>query len=614
MCGITGWVDWDRDLNRERPILEQMTQRLAHRGPDAAGLWTAEHAALGHRRLVVVDPAGGAQPMQRARNGHSFAMVYNGELYNTAELRQDLTARGYTFASQSDTEVLLVAYMEWGAGCLERLNGIFAFAVWDEAQQSLFLARDRLGIKPLFWARRGSAFLFGSELKALLAHPLVEPALDAEGLAEVLFLGPSRTPGHGVFQGVSELLPGTWLRHSREGTRTGTYWQLQSLPHPHNLQETVAAVRDLFVDSVRRQLISDVPIATLLSGGLDSSAITAVAAGCLKAQQKAPLLTWSVDYRENDRFFQSSSFQPDADAPWIRQVSAALGTRHREVLIDTDELVDALDDAMRARDLPGMADIDASLYLFCRRIKEESTVVLSGECADELFGGYPWYYREPDLWQEGFPWLRRVAQRTRLFRPEVVAATKPAEYVTMRLQESLDEVPRLPAEDALAARRREISYLNLRWFMANLLDRKDRMSMAAGVEARVPFCDHRLVEYVWNIPAEFKMAGGREKGILREAVAGLLPPDVLQRRKSPYPKTHHPAYDQAVRRRLASILDDPAAPIHQLVDSDAVQQWTASRPDSGSTPWYGQLMGDPQMMAFLIQLNTWLKEYRVVFR
>lgn len=613
MCGITGWVDWNRDLTQARSILEQMTQRLAHRGPDAAGFWMSKHAALGHRRLVVIDPAGGAQPMQRTRGGQRFVIVYNGELYNTVELRQDLSARGYTFESQSDTEVLLLAYMEWGAGCLERLNGIFAFAVWDEAQQSLFLARDRLGIKPLFWACRGSAFLFGSELKALLAHPLVEPAVDSEGLAEVLFLGPSRTPGHGVFQGVSELLPGTWLRHSREGTRTGTYWRLQSMPHPHNLQETVAGVRDLFIDSVRRQLVSDVPIATLLSGGLDSSAITA-AASYLKAQQKEPLLTWSVDYRENDRYFKSSSFQPDADAPWIRRVSAALGTRHREVLIATNELADALDDAMRARDLPGMADIDASLYLFCRRIKEESTVVLSGECADELFGGYPWYYREPDLWQEGFPWLRRLEQRIRLFRPEVVAATKPAEYVAMRLQESLDEVPRLPGEDPPAARRREISYLNLRWFMANLLDRKDRMAMAAGVEARVPFCDHRLVEYVWNIPAEFKMAGGREKGILREAVAGLLPPEVLQRRKSPYPKTHHPAYDQAVRRRLASILDDPAAPIHQLVDKAAVLQLISRSPESDSTPWYGQLMGDPQMMAFLIQLNTWLLEYRVLLR
>lgn len=614
MCGITGWVDWERDLTQVGPVLQQMTSRLSHRGPDASGLWSEAHVAFGHRRLSVVDPAGGAQPMTRRRGDRSYTIVYNGELYNTPELRQELEVRGYVCQTQCDTEILLYAFMEWGPACLERLNGIFAFAVWDSAEQKLFMARDRLGIKPLFFAHRGRAFLFGSELKALLANPLIEPAVDREGLAEVLCLGPSRTPGHGVFRGVAELLPGSWLCHSREGTQVRTYWHLVSQPHPHGLEETAEMVRALFVDAVRRQLVSDVPIATLLSGGLDSSAITAVAAQHTREQQEAPLLTWSVDYRENDHYFQSSSFQPDADAPWVRLVSASLGTRHREVLIETDELVAALDDAMRARDLPGMADVDASLYLFCRAIKEESTVVLSGECADELFGGYPWYYREADLWQEGFPWLRRVEERVRLFRPEVAGALQPAAYVAERCAQTLAEVPRLPGEDPLSVRRREVSYLNLRWFMANLLDRKDRMSMAASVEARVPFCDHRLVEYVWNIPWEYKMARGREKGILRMALADLLPAEVLERRKSPYPKTHHPAYREAVAKQLLAVLDDPSQPIHQLMDAEAARRLATGANDAQSAPWYGQLMGNPQIMAFLFQLNLWLAEYHVTLR
>jgi asparagine synthase (glutamine-hydrolysing) len=610
MCGITGWIDWNVDLTRQRATLEAMTDALATRGPDASGFYVSPRAALGHRRLTIIDPEGGAQPMTRRYGDRTYTIVYNGELYNTAEVRQELETLGHTFLSRSDTEVLLVAYIEWGPDCTAKLNGIFAFGIWDEAQQRLFLCRDRMGVKPLFFATPGGALLFGSELKALLANPLVPPVVDAEGLSEVLFLGPSRTPGHGVYRGVHEVRPGCWLIHDRSGTRTGQYWALESRPHTDSLDRTVETVRELVSDAVRRQLVSDVPLGTLLSGGLDSSIITALAAMEYRKEGRE-LHTYTIDYRENDRYFQASSFQPDPDAPYALRVAQEFGTIKHDVVIDTPELAGSLARAAIARDLPGMADVDSSLYLFCREIKRGHTVVLSGECADEIFGGYPWFRQEEALSSHTFPWIRMVDERFALLHPDLRARLSPHAYIDRRYQETLDEVPQLPGEEPLEAKRRAMFYFNLNWFMATLLDRKDRMSMAAGLEARVPFCDHRIVEYVWNVPWAMKMCDDREKGLLRRAMQGILPDDILCRKKSPYPKTHNPAYYRAVRDWVLQILDDPGAPLHQIVDAAAVRELALKEAPASGMPWFGQLMSLPQLFAYFGQIDTWLRHYHV---
>lgn len=614
LCGIAGWIDWERDVTAQGPALRSMARALACRGPDAEGFHVTPRAGFAHRRLVVVDPEGGAQPMTRQRGERAFTINYNGELYNTAELRSELEGRGHTFRSYSDTEVLLLAYVEWGPDCVDRLNGIFAFAIWSEPEQRLFMARDRLGVKPLFYAQRGSTFLFASELKALLCHPCVRPEIDEEGLAEVFLLGPGRTPGHGVFRGVTELKPGHWLLHDRHGTRTRRYWALESRPHPDDLQTTAATVRELLRDTVTRQLVSDVPICTLLSGGLDSSAVTAFAADALRRSGAGALHTWSIDYVGNDRHFRPNAFQPNDDAPWVRRISEFLGTRHHGVLIDTPDLVDALLPAMRARDLPGYADIDSSLLLFCRAVRQEATVALSGEAADEIFGGYPWFQRDDALWSDTFPWAGATRERARLLSPEVRDRVRGEEYVADRYRDALAEVPRLEGEGPRAARVREVSYLSITRFMPPLLDRKDRMSMAVGLEVRVPYCDHRLVEYVWNIPWEMKFCGQREKGVLRRALAGVLPDDVLYRRKSPYPKTHNPAYLEATRAWLLRILDDVESPLRPLLDVPAVRALALSDADSFGLSWYGQLMGAAQLFAYLIQVDAWLREYKVAVR
>lgn len=620
MCGIIGWVDWQRDLSAQNQIIRRMTQTLIARGPDAEGYWLSPEAAFGHRRLIVIDPEGGIQPMTREQAGKAYTLVYNGELYNTGELRSALMSRGYHFQGHSDTEVLLLSYIEWGPASVEHLNGIFAFAVWDAANDHLFLARDRMGVKPLFFAEKSGFLLFASELKALLAHPDIQPVVDQTGLAEVFLVGPARTPGQGVYKGIAELKPGHALIYSRNGCRNYPYWALPAGEHDDDFETTVATVRELFLDTVKRQMVSDVPIGTLLSGGLDSSAITAIAAGH-QAVLGENLATFSVDYVDNEKYFQPNAFQPNADAPWIAKVSEHFQTKHHSFQFDTPELAEALITAVQARDLPGMADIDSSLYLFARQIKQNVTVGLSGECADEVFGGYPWFYREEALQAQTFPWALRLDHRLQILSPELIEKLQPQEYLATRYEEALAEVPPQPGkrknvkdnmENWREARLREISYLTLTRFMPTLLDRKDRMTMAVGLEVRVPFCDHRLVEYVWKIPWQFKAWQGREKGLLRQALTGILPEDVLWRRKSPYPKTHNPSYLSTVRARLAEILEEPNSPLLPLLNLPALQElMKISDSLPSGRPWFGQLMDTPQMFAFLIQVDYWLRANHV---
>ncbi|KFN10235.1 asparagine synthase [Paenibacillus macerans] len=543
-----------------------------------------------------------------------FTIVYNGEIYNAPELKAELQRRGRKFQTTCDTEVLLQSYIEWGPDCVYRLNGIFAFAVWDSVRQHVFFARDRLGVKPLFYSEVDGTLIFGSEPKAILQHPKVRPVVGAEGLAEIFVIGPARTPGHGVYKDLKELRPGHVMIYNRSGLRKYAYWKLEAEPHTDDVETTAAAIRRLLQDTLERQLISDVPVCTLLSGGLDSSALTALAVDYYKRTGQGRVHTYSIDYVDNDKHFKAHSYQPGADGPWIKRMVEELGTEHHAITFDTPELVAALPDSTVARDMPGMTDIDASLLLFCREIKKGATVAISGEAADEVFGGYPWFHREELLNSGTFPWSVATGLRADLLAPEIREWIKPEQYIADRYSEAVAEAPKLEGESGERARMRIMSYLNITRFMPTLLDRKDRMSMAAGLEVRVPYCDHRLVQYVWNIPWEIKTTGGREKGILRKALEGILPEDVLYRKKSPYPKTHNPNYLTAVRSEMLSILDDPSSPILPLIDSGKIRSIAASEESSSNLPWFGQLMSGPQLFAYLSQVNHWLKTYGIEFR
>ncbi|KAA9000363.1 asparagine synthase (glutamine-hydrolyzing) [Paenibacillus spiritus] len=614
MCGITGFIEWRSDLTNQSQLLVQMTETLANRGPDAAGTWISGPVALGHRRLSVIDPENGSQPMIARDEDRTYAIVYNGELYNASGLGSELKRRGHVFRTTCDTEVLLHAYMEWGPDCVDKLNGIFAFAVWDGPKEQVFFARDRLGVKPLFYSKSEDTLVFGSEPKALLQHPTVQPAVGPEGLAEIFIVGPARTPGHGVYKDIAELRPGHAMIYSRSGLKLYPYWSLQSEVHTDSAEETAARVRELLIDTLERQLVSDVPVCTLLSGGLDSSALSALAVAYYKRTGQGMIDTYSVDYVDNDKHFRSHAFQPGADGPWIKRMVEELGTNHHNVAFDTPELVQALDSALYARDLPGMTDVDSSLYLFCREIKKDATVAISGEAADEIFGGYPWFHREEALNSGTFPWSVAPKMRESLLSPELREWIRPLEYLGDRYSDAVAEVPKLAGENPKQAQMRVMSYLNITRFMPTLLDRKDRMSMGVGLEVRVPYCDHRLVQYVFNIPWEIKTVGGREKGILRKALEGILPDDVLYRKKSPYPKTHNPNYLSAVRDRALAVLDDPSSPLLQLVDATKIREIAASPESSSNLPWFGQLMSGPQLFAYLAQVDLWLRTYNVTIK
>ena len=606
MCGIGGFVDYERDARRGGPILHGMKRTLTPRGPDAEGTYFDEDAALVHRRLIVIDPEGGKQPMHSP--DRNTIIIYNGELYNTPELRTELMSRGHEFVGHSDTEVLLHAYLEWKTDAFSRLNGIFAFAIWEKRERRLTLCRDRLGVKPLFFAPIRNGMTFGSTIDTVLCHPEIEPALDEDGLRTLLLLGPARPPESGVFRQIKSLLPGHFAVLTPENFTDHVYWQLEAHEHEDDLPTTIERTHTLICDAARRQLVSDVPLACFLSGGLDSSILSMLAAKDYAARGET-LHTWSVDYRDNDKYFTKSIFQPNSDDSYIDQMVDFLGTHHHRVVLEPEALCAALLPATDARALPGMADVDSSLLLFCAAVKRGGTTVcLSGECADELFGGYPWYHREEILFEDTFPWSRSVGLRLGLLTPDAVRNGE--EFVRQHYRDTCDRAPKLSSDDKKAARMREMFVLNLDWIMATQLDRKDRMSMYSGLEVRVPFCDHRIVEYAYNMPWDFKSLEGREKGIVRRAFADELPKEIVYRKKSPYPKTFHPVYTRLCADYVCRIFEDNTSVAASLFDRNAVQK-LMQRPESLAEPWFGQLMRTPQIFAYIIQLDRWFRHYHV---
>lgn len=606
MCGIAGEINWIGEKEEEN-VYQNMQQLLARRGPDEKGRYEDEYAVLLHRRLSVMDVEHGKQPMIAKYGEKTYILVYNGELYNTEEIRQELLALGHVFYEHSDTEVLLQAYVEWKEKCVEKLNGIFAFAVWEKEEKRLFVARDRMGVKPLFYANIGGRFIFASEIKSLLAHPLCLPRINHAGVCEIMLLGPGRTPGYGVFQSIREVRPGYAGYYTSKGLSLRQYWSLQDGEHTDSFEETVEKVRYLVTDAIERQLKADVPVATFLSGGLDSSLISSIAARVLKEQDKE-LITFSVDYKENDKYFKASKFQPNSDNAFIEKMNDYLHVRHERIILDTPELVQALFDAVDARDLPGMADVDSSLLLFCREIKKQVTVALSGECADEIFGGYPWYRDKTIRETNGFPWAQSTDYRSSFIKPEFLKEISAQSYVYQKYEDTLALVDKQKNLTPLESRMKEMMRLNTDWFMQTLLDRKDRMSMYNGLEVRVPFCDYRIAEYLYRVPWEYKNYHDHEKGLLRKAMEGVLPTEVLWRKKSPYPKTHHPSYQKAVSDLLKEVLADFNAPLWQIVNRESVEELLAA---DNPIPWYGQLMTTPQTMAYLLQVNYWLSTYHI---
>ena len=605
MCGIAGAVN----LSFDELIIGKMIDTMKRRGPDACGSITADNCCLLHSRLAIIDPEGGQQPMTLLWGGETYTIVYNGELYNTEELRTLLLKLGHKFCGHSDTEVVLHSYAQWSEDCVEKFNGIFAFGVWEHKRKKLFLARDRMGVKPLFYKKHEQGLLFASEIKTILSYPTVHAELDCNGAAEILLLGPGRTPGSGVFKGICELEPGCYGYFSCGKWNWKRYWKLRDREHTDTFEDTAEHVRYLVTDAIRRQMVSDVPIGTFLSGGLDSSLISSVCSKEMKSRGEK-LTTFSVDYENNNIYFKPEKFQPNSDSEYIQIMQKYLNSDHHWTVLTPDDLVSDLENATIARDLPGMADVDFSLLAFCRHIRKNVKVALSGECADEIFGGYPWY-RDPEVRaHDGFPWAQNINERSSFLSADILSKIKSKDFVYDKYRQTIDQCDILPGTSPQERRMKEMVNLNQRWFMQTLLDRKDRMSMYHGLEVRVPFCDYRIAEYMYGVPWEFKDYQGREKGLLRYAMKEYLPNEILYRKKSPYPKTYDPHYLQLVSDQLQALLSQKDAPIFQLVNKNALENLLSAE---YTWPWYGQLMRVPQTIAYMLQINFWLQHYQVQF-
>ena len=612
MCGYAGFCNFKDNLTRPQNIhtLEKITKTLTQRGPDEDGYFVSEHINLGHKRLIIRDAENGKQPMSYKYNGNTYTIVYNGQLYNSEDIKKDLINNGFEFNGYSDTEIILKAFIHYGTDIFEEFNGIFSFAIWNENKKELVLARDHFGIKPLFYTIINETLIFASEIKAILAYPGFEAKINKQGICELFGIGPAHTPGTCVFKDIYELKPANYAVFNKFGFNTYRYWKLETKEHTDTFEETCSTVQYLLEDSIKRQLISDVPLCAMLSGGIDSSIIVAYASNYYKKNGMPPLTTLSVDYVDNDKNFVKSDFQPNSDNYYINLMKNTFNTNHTTIILDTPELAEYLEDAMIARDMPGMADVDSSLLLFCKNIKKYASVAISGECSDEIFAGYPWFFREDSLNSKTFPWSIAIKERQNLLNTEIGKQIDLKNYIDYRYNESISEIEYSNSDSKDTKEKRVISYLTMNWFMQTLLDRADRTSMYNGLEIRVPFCDYRLVQYLWNVPWEIKAYNGREKGLLRYVVKDLLPEEIVNRKKSPYPKTHNPSYLNAVKSMLSKIMDNLNAPINNLLNKEYILDILNTDGKAFTRPWFGQLMTGPQLMAYLCQVNMWLERYQ----
>ena len=533
--------------------------------------------------------------------GEKYSLVFCGHIYNLPTIRKELQQQGYVLKDAAVEEILISAYVQWGQDFLKKLRGGFTVGIWEHRRKRLLLGRDQMGIQPLFYKKTNGGLIFGSDLRTVLAAPGVRALLDKEGAMELVMLGPGRLPGSGVLKDIQELEPGC-LAVFEEGTFTvRRYWQLLDREHRDSFEETAEKVRFLVESSTRQQLEGLSQVGAFLSGGLDSSILTAI---CAREHPDEKIRTFSVDYQDNDVNFRPGAFEPDSDGKYIRMMVEAFGCSHENVVLTPDDLTAQLEEATRARGLPGMGDVDFSLLAFCKKVKQQVPVVFSGECADEIFGGYPWYRDKTIRERDGFPWAQNTGTRSSLLN---FTATNAEDFVMEAYQNTCRSADVLPGATPENRRIKELVNLNMRWFMQTLVSRNDAMSSASGLEVRVPFCNVDIAEYLYCVPWDMKDYQGREKGLLRYAVKGLLPEAVRMRKKSPYPKTFDPKYEALVAARLRSVMAQDAPIWHMIRKDTAAQLLTQEAP----APWYGQLMRRPQFIAWLLQLDFWLRDQQI---
>lgn len=538
--------------------------------------------------------------METASEGSLLAMTC-GRLRGREKLAQRLGAG----QRDSVSSLILQAYREWGSEYPLHVEGPVMTCVMDAQNDRMVLSRDRMGEQPVFYAcGYDGRIVFSDHPDSLLKSASAEPVVDLEGMCEIFGLGPARTPGKTPLRDVKMLEPGCILIGEGESHRIERYFSIRPQPHLEDETETIRHTRSL-LETVVEDVVPLRP-GTMLSGGLDSTALTALLSDRMK-----PLQSFSVDYRDNAVDFRPNAFRPEMDAPYIEMAVRAFGTQHRSFVLEQAALADALEAAVSARGFPGMADIDSSLLLFAGKIGRYTSHVVSGECGDEVFGGYPWFRGNATLSEEAFPWSGSIALRESILRPEVRARLQIREYVHQAMKNAIaqTEIDGPMDDQELSLQRMQL--ICFRFFMANLQERATRMCAYHGLNVLTPLCDDRLVQYVFNVPWKMKFMNGMEKGLFRAAVQDIMPETLNRRKKSPYPKTCSPIYAEIIRGLTTALLTDREAPILEWIDAGWVRSIAESALDPAETPWFGQLMAGPQMLAYLWQVNTWMRERNI---
>ncbi len=609
MCGICGYVQKEKILNNDK--ITAMKNAIINRGKNENNTIVLNNVALGHARLSIIDLKNGQQPLKREFNGNTYIISYNGELYNTNLLRNILISSGYTLTTESDTEVMLYLYIEFKEKMLKFINGIYAFAIYDENEKTVFLAKDRLGIKPLFYTQKGDTLYFSSEIKGILASGDISPIVTRAELIEMFALGPAHSPGKTYFKDIYELEAGHYAYFKDGKLEIKKYWDLIEKKNIDSDDEVIQNIKYLVTDSTKRQLVSDVGASCMLSGGLDSSILTKLASDNIYN-----LKTYSIDYENNDNDFTPNSYQQTKDSDYVKIMTNYLNVKHKNIIVSDEDLYNNLLECVICRDMPGMADIDSSMYVFCREIKNNNEkVILSGECSDEIFGGYPWFYKEHLKSAPGFPWALSENLRQNLAKDGLLNNYDITNYIKQKKQETLKDINHISL-DNFENEFKEINYLTIKYFMNTLLERTDRTSMRHSLEVRVPYADHRIFEYVYNVDAKLKLGLRNstnvcEKYILKQAFAKELPNEITNRKKSPFPKTYSKKYLALLENKLIEILDNPSSKILEIINKDFVYNMIKTHGSDLKENLFGQLMTYPQTIAFLIQIEYWLDIYNI---
>lgn len=613
MSSIAGFFQPNTIYSKENEFciktIHDMSQSLIHRGPDEQSFFYFPQGAFNQNFLLAGYIPGTfshkMQPVTRNYQDNSYTLLFDGFISNPESIAMDLEVHQIPTQEMSLEELLLFSFLINGTDFIKKLRGAFALGIFDQNKKTMYLFRDPLGLRPLFYCYKNGTLIFASEMKALFCYPGIHPSLNKEGLTELLSLGPARKPGSAIFTDIYEVKPGHFITFNRDHLSETPYHHFETKEHTDSYEDTLEQISYLLNQSFDSLKTSVMPFGCLLSGGLDSSIVTAKLAPAFQT----PLATYSLEFDNSRQHFKSNAFQPALDAPFVEQMVTHLGTKHTVHTCNNKNQVDYLKKSVIAHDLPTMADVDSSYMYFCEKVGAQHKIIFTGECADEIFCGYPWYHsKEPDPCT--FPWSKDLSPRTSLLKDDVISKLPMQECVQKAYLDTCSEIGLDGNATPIDLLHQKTFYLTIRYFMQTLVNRSDRAAAIHSMDARVPFAHQELTEYLFNVPFEMKAKNGERKHLLREYAKTLLPEDIRLRKKSPYPKTYDPGYESLINHEFLSALKKSSCPLHEFVDVSKAENFCRQVKDLGR-PWYGQLMAGPQLAAYYLQILYWMEHYHI---